>query len=62
MHMVPTLELPLRSSLTDPRSAYQSRFGALPFWLDEVDSREVPLLLRQALRRGVPLTPADACY
>jgi hypothetical protein len=55
--MVLTLELPVRQR--DPHSLYELRFGALPCWLDEVPPDEARALLRLALRRGVPLTPAD---
>ncbi|MEF8767795.1 MAG: hypothetical protein ABTS16_22160 [Candidatus Accumulibacter phosphatis] len=58
--MVITLELPVwHRSFDDPLSAYEKHFGALPAWFEEV-SRPVALsLARQALRAGVPLTPAD---
>lgn len=55
--MVLTLELPIRP--ITPQSAYEQRFGALPFWLDEIHPAEALALLRFALRRGAPLSPAD---
>ncbi len=57
--MVLTLELPIRHTRTDPFSDYESRFGALPGWLDEIAAAEASALVRQALRRGAPLCPAD---
>ena len=33
--MVLTLELPVRHTRPDPLSAYESRFGDLPEWLDD---------------------------
>jgi len=57
--MVLTLELPIRPLRIDPLAAYENRFGALPCWLDEIPSSEALSLLRQALRRGAPLAPAD---
>lgn len=57
--MVLSLELPIRRSTPDPVSDYDKRFGALPPWLDELDAAESRALLRQALKRGAPLTPAD---
>lgn len=57
--MVLTLELPIRHSRPDPFSAYESRFGALPGWLDEIDAAEARALARLAVRRGAPLCPAD---
>lgn len=55
--MVLTLELPIRQ--ITPQFAYEQRFGALPFWLDEIPPPEALALLRLALRRGAPLSPAD---
>lgn len=60
--MVATLELPVRHAAPDPRRAYEGRFGALPFWLDEVAPPEALALLRLALRRGAPLSPADGLH
>ena len=57
--MVLTLELPIRHTRPDPLSAYETRFGALPAWLDEIDAGEARALARLALRRGAPLCPAD---
>ncbi len=62
--MVITLELPIRHTAkhvvpTDPFSAYEVRFGALPTWLEEIPRGAARSLARQALRAGVPLTPAD---
>ncbi|UCV05945.1 hypothetical protein [Dechloromonas denitrificans] len=57
--MVLTLELPIRPITIDLCASYESRFGALPGWLDEIPPSEAPALLRQALRRGAPLVPAD---
>jgi hypothetical protein len=57
--MVLTLELPIRPAAFDPFDAYESRFGALPCWLDELSPGEARALIRQALRRGSPLSPAD---
>ena len=57
--MVLTLELPIRHTSPDPLSAYESRFGALPSWLEEIAPGAARSLARQALRAGVPLTPAD---
>jgi len=57
--MVLTLELPIRCHSFDPLSAYESRFGTLPSWLDDVDPGEARSLARLALRRGAPLNPAD---
>lgn len=63
--MVITLELPIRHSAkelvpADPFSAYEARFGALPTWLEGIPRGVARSLARQALRAGVPLTPADA--
>jgi len=58
--MVLTLELPIRQ--ITPQFAYEQRFGALPFWLDEVSPTEVLALIRFALRRGAPLSPADCLH
>lgn len=55
--MVLTLELPIRP--VSPHFAYEQRFGALPCWLDEIPQPEALALLRLALRRGAPLSPAD---
>ncbi|NTV71366.1 MAG: hypothetical protein HGA71_14625 [Azonexaceae bacterium] len=65
--MVLTLELPIRPAtldrfFNDPRAGYESRFGALPAWLDELSAGEARSLLRHALRRGAPLAPADLPY
>lgn len=65
--MVLTLELPIRPVaidrfFSDPRASYESRFGALPGWLDELSTGEARALLRHALRRGAPLAPADLPY
>ena len=57
--MVLTLELPIRPVSTDPIASYESRFGAPPCWLDEIPANDARSLLRLALRRGAPLTPAD---
>ena len=57
--MVLTLELPIRHNTPDLHAIYEGRFGAPPFWLDEISPAEVFPLLRLALRRGAPLTPAD---
>lgn len=58
--MVLTLELPIRQ--ISPQFAYEQRFGALPFWLDDIDPAEALSLLRFALRRGAPLAPADTLH
>ena len=55
--MVSTLELPVRP--ISPQQLYEARFGAPPFWLDEITGSEAAALLRLALRRGTPLAPAD---
>lgn len=60
--MVITLELPIRPAHIDPFSRYESRFGALPAWLDELPIHEAASLLRHALRRGTPLAMADLAY
>ena len=64
--MVLTLELPIRpasiSLFSNPFASYESRFGALPAWLDELSRRDAKSLLRQALRRGTPLAQADLPY
>lgn len=61
--MVLTLELPIRSARIDLGidlfASYESRFGDLPEWLDEIPANEARALLRQALRRGAPIVPAD---
>ena len=57
--MVLTLDLPIRHIRPDPCSAYERRFGDLPSWLDELGAAEARALACQALRRGVPLCPAD---
>lgn len=60
--MVLTLELPIRPAVFDPLAAfsrYETRFGALPGWLDELSADEARALARLALRRGTPLAPAD---
>lgn len=57
--MVLTLELPIRPARIDLFASYESRFGALPGWLDETQPDEARALLRLALRRGAPLVPAD---
>lgn len=68
--MVFTLELPIPAAPfaatinttrtgDDPLHAYAERFGALPAWFDEISAGSARTLARQALRRGVPLTPAD---
>ena len=38
---------------------YARRFGAAPYWLDELPRARRNALLQHALRRGAPLTPAD---
>ena len=43
--MVLTLELPIRHIRPDPFSAYESRFGDLPSWLDELGAAEAHLRL-----------------
>ena len=60
--MVLTLELPVRPANDDPLLAYERRFGALPFWLDQLSRPEARALARLALRQGRPLTAADASY
>ncbi|WP_265942836.1 hypothetical protein [Dechloromonas sp. A34] len=57
--MVLTLELPIRRNPIDPLTAYESRFGDLPAWLDEISPGEARSLAFLALRRGAPLAPAD---
>lgn len=57
--MVLTLELPIRPVSIDLFGSYESRFGALPAWLDEIPPNDARSLLRLALRRGAPLAPAD---
>ena len=57
--MVLTLELPIRHTRPDPFSAYESRFGDLPAWLDDVAAAEARALASQALRGGTPLCPDD---
>ena len=44
---------------TTPTVAYTRRFGAPPYWLDELPRARRNALLQHALRRGAPLTPAD---
>ena len=44
-----------------PAVDYARRFGATPPWLDDLQHGLRQALLRSALRRGVPLTAADAC-
>ena len=58
--MVLTLELPVRPASNDFFTHYERRFGALPEWLDGLEPREAKALARQALRRGTPLSFADA--
>lgn len=58
--MVLTLELPVTPAVLNDFSRYEARFGALPWWLDEWPPREALALARQAIRRGAPLTAADA--
>jgi hypothetical protein len=64
--MVLTLELPIRPApldrFTNPHASYESRFGAVPAWLDELSHGEARSLLRHALHRGAPLVPADLPY
>ena len=60
--MVLTLELPIRPASFDPFTSYESRFGALPIWLDELSPSEARALLRHAIRRGAPLAQADYSY
>lgn len=64
--MVLTLELPIRPAtiglISNPFASYESRFGALPAWLDEIAHSDAKSLLRLALRRGTPLAPADLPY
>lgn len=60
--MVLTLELPIRPAIVDLFASYESRFGALPEWLDELSRNDAKSLLRQALRRGAPLAQADLPY
>jgi hypothetical protein len=64
--MVLTLELPIRPAavdlFTNLFTAYESRFGALPAWLDELSLSDAKSLLRHALRRGAPLAQADLPY
>ena len=64
--MVLTLELPIRPAtvalFTNLFATYESRFGALPAWLDELSRNDAKSLLRHALRRGAPLAPADLPY
>lgn len=58
----PTIALTVNSAVTpaaDPRYDYESRFGALPGWLDELSTTEARALVRSALRRGRPLAAAD---
>lgn len=66
LSMVLTLELPIRPAapdpLTNPHARYESRFGALPAWLDELSNRDARSLLHHALQRGAPLVPADLPY
>lgn len=57
--MVLTLELPIRPTTTDLYACYESRFGALPEWLGDIPGAEARSLLRQALRNGTPIVPAD---
>lgn len=57
--MVLTLELPIRLASHDPFAVYETRFGALPDWIDELSFAEALALVRQALRAGTPLTSAD---
>lgn len=63
--MVITLELPIgarrAASLTvDPVLAYEIRFGALPPWLEDLDTGLARHLARRAVARGIPLAEADA--
>ncbi len=60
--MVLTLELPIRPANLDPFTGYETRFGALPLWLDELPPREARALARLALRRGTPLAAADFAF
>ena len=57
--MVLTLELPIRPAAIDLFTSYENRFGDLPRWLDEIPPGDARYLLRQALRRGAPIVPAD---
>lgn len=57
--MVLTLELPIRHQRNQLFVDYESRFGALPEWLDDLPPPLGRSLLRQALRRGAPLAAAD---
>ena len=60
--MVLTLELPIRQAISDLSACYESRFGALPDWLDELARNDAQSLLRLALRRGAPLAHAELPY
>jgi len=64
--MVLTLELPIRPATIDLFNnlfaSYESRFGALPAWLDELSRSDAKSLVRLSLRRGAPLAPADLPY
>lgn len=60
--MVLTLELPIRPATLNVFAIYEQRFGALPYWLDDLHTRDAQALLRLALRRGAPLAPADLPY
>lgn len=60
--MVLTLELPVRPVTDDPLFVYERRFGALPFWLEQLNRREARALARLALRQGRPLAAADESY
>ena len=60
--MVLTLELPIRPATPNIFASYEQRFGALPYWLDDLHAHDAQALLRLALRRGAPLAPADLPY
>jgi hypothetical protein len=60
--MVLTLELPIRPATIDLYTHYENRFGNPPEWLNDIPGSEARSLLRQALRSGTPIVPADYLY
>lgn len=60
--MVLTLELPIRaahSTRHDAFASYEHRFGALPEGVEELPQDQALALIRQSLRSGTPITPAE---
>lgn len=58
--MLNTVNTP--SLLGDAVQHYERRFGAAPYWLDDLSNGRILALLQQALRRGAPLIAADVLH